>query len=330
VTLELRFDEAVEYHPIYNYAKNILVVQFKGLKLTRQQLRNGPAVHGAELKPLIQSGSFVQSGTTGDMRLQLVEGINPGDALLIERDKGIDIQFVLPDSARPVKPAKPGKPKPRPQTATTPKAPPQPAQPRASAAPGSEPGAGAAAPAGWQPPGDGGTLTSLNGQTYTDPPITINGGEGETAAAGDNAGDDNPGPAEGGFIPDSPGPDAATGGAEHPDPLHDLESANSFGPVSPSEAAAPRPAGPSYKKFDLGRVDVKQLEIKGVPFRQALEELVAGCGFNVVVGDGIDNEPVYLNFTQKQLSLKSALETLCMAYELAYSVQDDAIVITRQ
>jgi hypothetical protein len=59
-------------------------------------------------------------------------------------------------------------------------------------------------------------------------------------------------------------------------------------------------------------------------------ELVAGTGFNVVVGDGIDNETVYLNFKQKQLSLKSALETLCAVYQLSYDVRDDVITITAQ
>lgn len=102
-------------------------------------------------------------------------------------------------------------------------------------------------------------------------------------------------------------------------------------PVQP--AADPPPAftpGPSYRQRDLGTVAVNQREFRNLPFREAIMELVAGTGFNVVVGPGIDNETVYLNFKQQELSLKSALETLCTVYELAYSVSDDIISITLQ
>jgi hypothetical protein len=87
---------------------------------------------------------------------------------------------------------------------------------------------------------------------------------------------------------------------------------------------------PSYRQRDLASVAVNQREFKNMPFREAILDLVAGTGFNVIVGPGIDNETVYLNFKQQQLSLKSALETLCTVYELAYTVTDDVITITVQ
>src|SRR5262249_1089264 len=105
VTLQLRFDTAVDYHPVYNYAKNLLVVQVKGLKLTRQQLRRGPAIHSTELRSIIISGSFAQGSETGDLRLQLADDVTPGDALLIERENGFDIQFVSPVKAAAGKPS---------------------------------------------------------------------------------------------------------------------------------------------------------------------------------------------------------------------------------
>ena len=89
-------------------------------------------------------------------------------------------------------------------------------------------------------------------------------------------------------------------------------------------------AAPSYKRFDLDQIPAQQVEIKDMHFREALMQLVAGSGFNVVVGDGIDNESVYLNFKNKQISLKEALETLCISYQLSYTVEDGAIVITQQ
>jgi hypothetical protein len=332
VTLQLRFDTAVEYHPIYNYAKNLLVVQVDGLKLTRQQLRNGPAVHDARLAPFIASGSFEQSKDSGDLRLQLTKGVTPADALLIQRDKGLDIQFVAPETSAPHKPASGKAAKPGPQAAKPAKpaapAPAPEAQPggdTADGAPGGQPG-----DSGWQPPaGDDAPMTSLTGQTYSDPPVKIAGaGDTDDAAPADSSAGQppaDPQPADAGFIPDQT--PAAAAPADGGDPAHDLQAANKLAPAKPGGS----PSGaPSYKNFDLGQVPVKQLEIKGLPFREALSQLVAGCGFNVVVGKDIDNEPVYLNFTQKSLSLKSALETLCMAYELAYSVQDDAIVITKQ
>ncbi len=86
----------------------------------------------------------------------------------------------------------------------------------------------------------------------------------------------------------------------------------------------------SYRKFDLNAVPAAKVELKGVPFDEAILTIVADSGFNVILGSGIDDTEVNLNFTQKGISLESALDILCMAYELKYTVTDDAIVISRR
>jgi hypothetical protein len=47
----------------------------------------------------------------------------------------------------------------------------------------------------------------------------------------------------------------------------------------------------------------------------------------VVIADDVDNSEVTLNFAQKQLSLKSALDLLAQAFDLTWSLEDDAIVV---
>ncbi|MCB1217725.1 hypothetical protein KDL44_10035 [bacterium] len=86
----------------------------------------------------------------------------------------------------------------------------------------------------------------------------------------------------------------------------------------------------SYRKFDLDKVPAAKVELKGVPFDEAILRIVADSGFNVAVGSGIDDTEVNLNFTQKGISLKAALDILCMAYDLKYDVTDDAIVISHR
>lgn len=84
---------------------------------------------------------------------------------------------------------------------------------------------------------------------------------------------------------------------------------------------------PSYQQFDLNDVAVAQVQLRNLPFNEALMELVAGSGFNVIVGSEVSNEVMTLDFRQRELSLKRALDLLCMAYDLTYIVEDDAIII---
>jgi hypothetical protein len=84
---------------------------------------------------------------------------------------------------------------------------------------------------------------------------------------------------------------------------------------------------PGYTEFDLDQIPITGIEIRGLPFDEALLKLIASSGFNVVVGKDIEQTEVNLNFTQKQISLKNALDLLCIAYDLTYTVEADAIVI---
>lgn len=128
-------------------------------------------------------------------------------------------------------------------------------------------------------------------------------------------------------VTDEPAADPAedtTGG------LDDLQPADTTPPTDNSTSAQPVPnflPGPSYKVFDLDDVPVAQLQLRNMPFNEALMELTAGSGFNVIVGAGVSDELMTLDFRQKELSLKRALDLLCMAYDLGYTVEDEAIVI---
>lgn len=152
------------------------------------------------------------------------------------------------------------------------------------------------------PPPDSGTAPPDNGFIPD---------EGETPVA-----DDGSAPVEGGTIGIQPG------GEDAPPPADGAD-----GTVQPVQGGGYTP-GPAYTLFDLDQVPVNQLDIRGMPFDEALVELVAGTGFNVVVGPGIDDAEVNLSFTQKDISLKSAMDLLCFAYDLAYTVKDDAIVFS--
>lgn len=139
---------------------------------------------------------------------------------------------------------------------------------------------------------------------------------GDTNSSGGFIPDDNQTPPDEGSTPsDTGGLDSQTGGSATP-PQGGTSQPGGFTP------------GPAYTLFDLDQVPVNQLDIRGMPFDEALVQLVEGTGFNVVVGPGIDDAEVNLSFTQKGISLKSALDLLCKVYALTYTVDKDAIVIT--
>ena len=121
---------------------------------------------------------------------------------------------------------------------------------------------------------------------------------------------------------DAAAPDAVDGWDDTPDAA--VPDAADPGFI-PDQGHVP---GPSYKQFDLSKVPVDQVEILGQPFDEAIVTLVESTGFNVLVGDGVDETEVNLNFTGREVSLKSALDLLCLAYNLQYVVEDDAIIVT--
>lgn len=137
-------------------------------------------------------------------------------------------------------------------------------------------------------------------------------------------------------VPDQPQDTPDTAPADDTPPADDQpaddQPADDGGDEAGSQDPPPFDNGgaQSYRKFDLSQVPAAKVELKGVPFDEAIVTIVADSGFNVVVGSGIEDTEVNLNFTQKGISLESALDILCMAYELKYVVDDDAIVITRR
>ncbi len=102
------------------------------------------------------------------------------------------------------------------------------------------------------------------------------------------------------------------------------EDVGADGNEEPVQSVEPTP---SYKRFDLDEVPVADVQLRNMPFNEAILELVAGSGFNVVVGKAVSDEKVTLDFRQKDLSLKGALEILVIAYEITYTVEDDAIIV---
>jgi hypothetical protein len=149
-------------------------------------------------------------------------------------------------------------------------------------------------------------------------------------------------PAQGGVVYDETRPSdllgpeggSTTGSGGKPRPRDDETTPAGGSTAAPPAASGASAApggmprhGPAYTQFDLDQVPISGIEIRGLPFSQALMKLVASSGFNVVVGKDIEDTIVNLNFTQKQISLKGALDLLCIAYDLAYTVEPDAIVI---
>jgi hypothetical protein len=345
VTLHLRFSGEVKYESVAQYAKNQYILKVPGLVFSKQQLKGGLAI-GQSLGGAVRGGAYEAREGYGEIRLQLNKGLTPGDVQLIPREKSLDLQFVIPGKAS------------APSTFVAD----EPAAQATAANPArSNPVRGDALPT--QVEGDAtDPLVSLTGQTFLDPPLTIAATEPglttEMAVNSEQAADESAADPDGLEATESTEPNPIepapeTGSGYSPDELAEFSGLRNTGSEQPADAqpeAAAQvpepnavdldqgpevidrevPSTPSYKRFDLDQVPAKQIEIRDLRFREALLQLVAGSGFNVVVGDDIDNDTVYLNFKNKQISLKEALETLCIAYQLAYSVEDGAIVITRQ
>lgn len=119
-------------------------------------------------------------------------------------------------------------------------------------------------------------------------------------------------------------------------PAESASPAPATPPASPAPSeTSPPPGAPSrthapYTEFDLDQVQISGIEIRDLPFNQALMKLVGASGFNVVLGEGLDTTEVNLSFRQRDISLKGALDLLCIAYDLVYTVEPDAIIIKRK
>jgi hypothetical protein len=328
-----KLNQEVKPEAEFFFDANFYALHLPGVTLTRQQEKAGQIEAPKSLQPFYKYIRLVQGEGEAQIRIYLTKLCSPADPQLMGWDKGvIKIDLLKPlfkieggAAAALAQPAAnstqpgfipDGQPGQSPAATDKPEAKVEPA-----AAPGGTAPAEPAGPAASEPaPDNGGTLRTGN-------PAAI-------ASKAEEAVAPNPTQPE----PPSAAAQQASGTAEE-------YAATPAGEVIPGNAAPnkynrqepgapqaqPAPgafsSGPSYKQFDLASVKANGVEIRALPFRQAILELVAGCGFNVVVADTVDNTEVNLNFTQKELSLKSALDLLCIAYDLAYEVQDDAIVI---
>jgi hypothetical protein len=300
VILVFSFGEAVDYDPVFHYDKNYVALKVKDLKLKRGQNGKDYYPSGEAQQACFKQVSLTQGKGEGEIRIALAKGRSPGDSLVVPEGSKIIVEILLPqalmkNSAPPSEPA---------------------FMPDIQRESGVESEAAADADAAAN--GDSDAAAAGNRSW---PPRDETAGE----AAGEAADSDPGGLREGGdaleggvdaepFLEaaDAVFADAAAGGGDLPG-LDPIETG-----VTP---------GRSYKLFDLAQVPAAQSQFSNMALNEAVKELVATSGFNVVVGEGVSDMPVTLSFEQSQMSLKRALELLCVAYSLEYWVEDDAIVL---
>jgi hypothetical protein len=315
----------------YFFDGNFYALHLPGLKLTRQQLKVNEIGAPKHLQPFYKNIRLVQGEDEAQIRIYLTKLCSPADPQLMSWDKGI----IQVDLLKPLFKLE-GETAPAGAEASTPGAAPE-------QTPDFIPDNKAA---GTEPPPSVASEPTPAVNTGADVPAeptsgTLRTGSPAVAASAAEASVEPAGKTDG--APPSQAAQAAadTAGEYGATPAGELidgapatptkysrqDGPTEPGPSSSSTGAPAASPGPSYKQFDLASVPASSVEIRALPFRQAILELVAGCGFNVVVADEVDNSEVNLNFTQKELSLKSALDLLCIAYDLTYLVEDDAIVI---
>lgn len=295
------FSESVKAEVISHYANNFVALSIGGLGFSKAQTKadHKPAKELESVYRFVRCVPGAKTGDPGEVRIYLSKPLTPADALVIQNGKSIEIEILKPRGSQPST-AEPAEqdwplPPPEPDAAGPDEAEPLEAAPveAAPAEPGpAEPGGSdSAAPVEAAAP-----LAENGDATAAEPPA-----EGSTPL---------------GQLP---------GGSKPHPPSEPVEA--SAEPAESGGSVEVAPSSRSYQSFDLTQVPVNGVEIKGEPFNEALMQLVAGTGFNVVVGAGVSTETVTLNFSKKQISLKSALDLLCVAYDLDYTVEDDAIVI---
>lgn len=302
------FSEKVKAEVISHYANNFVALSIGGLGFSKAQTK---ADHKAESKALetvyryIRCVPGAKAADPGEIRVYLAKPVTPADALVIQNGSSIEIEILKPRGSAT------GAPEPEdqawPSEAPPPSTPTPPTENHGTnvTAPPEEPAPAEAEPA------EAGPEAPAEESADSNPPAVS--GDSTEAAPADGGGHTPLGQLPGGSKPHPP----VKPPAEEPPPAEE----------EPGGSVDILPSGRSYQSFDLTQVPVNGVEIKNEPFNQALMELVAGTGFNVVVGAGVSTETVTLNFSKKQISLKSALDLLCVAYNLDYTVEDDGIVI---
>jgi hypothetical protein len=301
IQLTVRFSAPAKTDVISHYQNNFVALQIAGMKFSADRTRK-EQLPTAEEAAVIKSYRFANNAEGGEMRIYLVKPLTPADVLVSRYEDHLEIEILKPAvSGAARSDGKQGTEGSAPVIEPTP----------GDTAGDPLPADNGATPAGTDP-GTEPATTEPADQLQPDEGTADNGGAGETAL--DPPADE---PAGGTLIePADVGGESVTPSGSQDDPAVDVSG------VEPASGN-----GKSYKRFDLSKVQVAPVEIRGMPFREALMEMVAQTKFNVVVGEVADNSGVVLNFAQKPMSLKAALDLFCMAYDLTYTVEDDAIVI---
>jgi len=334
VTMTFTLSAAADAQVISNYQGNFVAISVPKLRFPRALLKGDHAPESKETEQFYRYVRFQQTETEGQIRIYLGKLATPADLQVVQIEDKITAELVKPLWKLPgATEAAEGEP---PAAQPAAQQPPAEQQPAAEEQP---PSVEAGESAGEQAPAGG---FRAGGEE----PAGAGSPEEGAAPAGfipdeQPAGDESQ-PAAGPPEPEQPATPPANGegygqttfdevfgqvtseGEEKPAGTEEQPAAGSTPPAAPAGEAG---AQPSYKQFDLSRVPVSQVEIKGLPFDQALLQLVSSTGFNVVIGEGVETGEVNLSFTHKDVSLKSALDLLCLAYDLTYVVEDDAIVI---
>jgi hypothetical protein len=310
--LTLALSEPAAAQVISNYQGNFVSISISGLVIPRDLLKRERQPADDAATAFWRSLRFMQNKGEGQIRLYLGKLATPADVQVVQLEKSIELELVKPTWKL--------------DTPVTDQAPTDTGAAEEPAGPAPSDSTPAA-------PEDVGGFRD-DQPTEDSAPAPLDETESQPQQAPPQSEPEQPGMDEAGGQPPSDG--SETYGQTSFDEI--------FGPAGPSATVEPaedepaeepqqaHPAAdfspqPSYQRFDLDNVLVSQLEIKGLPFDEALLKLVADSGFNVVVGEDVDETEVNLSFTHKQLSLKSALDLLCIAYDLQYSIEDDAIVI---
>lgn len=310
VKLTFTFSEPVKPDVTYFYTHNYVGLRATGLRFTSNQLKREVPPPSEDAARTYRAVRFVQDNESGEIRLYLTKPLTPADAQVVPFDTYTEVTLLKPPGqGKPMTPLteeqKPAAPEPSPSN-------PEPAE-AATETPVQPAPATGTATENETPP----TLRTGTPDEYTSPEA-----EGETEASEADAAEHDTQPVQPAIEPGKRDKFADHSPVDYT-PSEPEPGAKQAGPPQ----VAPRIGGPSYKGFDLDKVPVNQLVFKGKPFREALMELVGDSGYNIVVADYVDNSEVTLNFAQKQLSLKSALDLLAQAFDLTWSVEDDAIVV---
>ncbi|MBN2081944.1 hypothetical protein JW859_07020 [bacterium] len=323
------FDETVEAQVVSNYAANFVDIGIASLKVGRDLTRQDHEPANEETRLFFRYTRFQEIEGELHIRLYLGKYADPADVQVVQLDNRIEVELVKPFWKVPADlgveepavedngfiPDGPATDTPAVTEADTPDetAP-------VDSAPVDTPAENTGRPdTGWTTPSfyqDSSPETDTTPADDTQAPVadttepdgdnvSTTGDVYGTTSLDDLAAGRQPGPSDAALaMLEDDVPDVVS------QPVHDVASEH------------------SYRLFDLEDVAVAQVQLRNQPFNEALMELVAGSGFNVIVDNDVSDEVMTLDFRQKDLSLKRALDLLSMVYGLTYKVEDDAIIIS--